>query len=97
MACAGAVTAQVLTAGAGMVGDLGGPVLKSVTGIPNSITDSVTGLTGPSSMAALAGNQSAFQGLASSSALTNTLGKVGTLPTSFQSSLMYSQEMPQVQ
>ena len=86
MACAGAVTAQVLTAGAGMVGDLGGPVLKSVTGIPNSITDSVTGLTGPSSMAALAGNQSAFQGLASSSALTNTLGKVGTLPTSFQSS-----------
>jgi len=109
MACAGAITANVLTAGAGMVGDVGGEVLKSTSGIANSITDATTGLTGPSSMAALAGNQSAFQGLAAPSALTNTLGKVGTLPTSFQSSftnmasglgdnvfsgdLMYSQEM----
>ena len=85
MACGGAITATVLTAGAGMVGDVGGEVLKSTSGITNNITDSVTGLTGDVSMASFTSNQAAFQGLSSSTALTNTLGKVGTLPTSLQS------------
>lgn len=85
MACGGAITATVLTAGAGMVGDIGGEVLKSTSGITNNITDSVTGLTGDVSMASFTSNQAAFQGLSSSTALTNTLGKVGTLPTSLQS------------
>ena len=84
MACGGAITATVLTAGAGMVGDIGGEVLKSTSGITNNITDSVTGLTGDVSMASFTSNQAAFQGLSSSTALTNTLGKVGTLPTSLQ-------------
>ena len=84
MACGGAITATVLTAGAGMVGAVGGNPLASVTGIPNSITDATTGLTGASSMAALTSNQAAFQSLAAPSALTSTLTKVGTLPTSFQ-------------
>ena len=73
MACAGAITANVLTAGAGMLGEIGGPVLKSVSGISNSITDSVTGLTGNVSMASFTSGQSAFQSLAAPSALTNTL------------------------
>ena len=84
MACGGAITATVLTAGAGMVGAVGGNPLASVTGIPNSITDATTGLTGASSMSALTSNQAAFQSLAAPSALTSTLTKVGTLPTSFQ-------------
>jgi len=87
MACIGAITATVLTAGAGMVGGIGGNPLSSVggLGIPNSITDSVTGLTGSVSMASFTGAQSAFQGLTSSTALTSTLGKIGSLPTSLQS------------
>jgi hypothetical protein len=87
MACGGAITATVLTAGAGMVGGIGGNPLSSVggLGIPNSITDSVTGLTGSVSMASFTGAQSAFQGLTSSTALTSTLGKIGSLPTSLQS------------
>ena len=84
MSCGGAITATVLTAGAGMVGDIGGNPLASTTGIPNSITDATTGLTGASSMAALTDNQAAFQSLAAPAALTSTLTKVGTLPTSFQ-------------
>ena len=84
MSCGGAITATVLTAGAGMVGDVGGNPLASTTGIPNSITDATTGLTGASSMAALTDNQAAFQSLAAPAALTSTLTKVGTLPTSFQ-------------
>jgi len=84
VACGGAITATVLTAGAGMVGAVGGNPLASVSGIPNSITDATTGLTGASSMAALTSNQAAFQSLAAPSALTSTLTKVGTLPTSFQ-------------
>jgi len=87
MACAGAVTAQVLTAGAGMVGDVGGQVLKSTSGITNSITDSVTGLTGNVSMAALTSNQAAFQGLSAPTALTSTISGVsglgGTMPQTF--------------
>jgi hypothetical protein len=85
MSCGGAITATVLTAGAGMVGDVGGEVLKSTSGITNNITDSVTGLTGDVSMASFTSNQAAFQGLSSSTALTNTLGKVGSLPTGLQS------------
>ena len=84
MACGGALTATVLTAGAGMVGNIGGNVLESASGITNNITDSVTGLTGDVSMASFTSNQAAFQSLSSSTALTNTLGKVGTLPTSLQ-------------
>ncbi len=89
MACGGAITATVLTAGAGMVGGIGGNPLSSVggLGIPNSITDSVTGLTGSVSMASFTGAQSAFQGLSSSTALTGTIGKVaalgGTMPQTF--------------
>ena len=79
MACAGAITANVLTAGAGMLGDVGGQVLKSTSGITNNITDSVTGLTGNVSMASFTSNQAAFQGLTSSTALTTTIGKVGAL------------------
>ena len=85
MSCGGALTATVLTAGAGMLGGIGGNPLASISGIPNSITDSVTGLTGSLSMASFTGAQSAFQGLSSSGALTSTLGKIGSLPTSFQS------------
>ena len=84
MACGGALTATVLTAGAGMVGNIGGNVLESASGITNNITDSVTGLTGDVSMASFTSNQAAFQSLSSSTALTNTLSKVGTLPTSLQ-------------
>ncbi len=87
MACAGAITANVLTAGAGMVGDVGGEVLKSTSGITNNITDSVTGLTGDVSMASFTSNQAAFQGLSSSTALTGTISKVsalgGTMPQTF--------------
>jgi len=87
MACGGAITATVLTAGAGMVGDVGGEVLKSTSGITNNITDSVTGLTGDVSMASFTSGQSAFQGLSSSTALTSTIGKVsalgGTMPQTF--------------
>ena len=87
MACGGAITATVLTAGAGMVGAVGGNPLASVSGIPNEITDATTGLTGASSMAAFTGNQAAFQSLSSSTALTNTIGKVsalgGTMPQTF--------------
>ena len=59
MACAGAVTANVLTAGAGMVGNVGGDVLKSTSGITNSIKDATTGLTGSVSMASFTSNQAA--------------------------------------
>ena len=87
MACAGAVTANVLTAGAGMVGNVGGDVLKSTSGITNSIKDATTGLTGSVSMASFTSNQAAFQGLSSSTALTSTIGKVsalgGTMPQTF--------------
>jgi len=87
VACGGAITATVLTAGAGMVGDVGGEVLKSTSGITNNITDSVTGLTGDVSMASFTGGQAAFQSLSSSTALTSTIGKVsalgGTMPQTF--------------
>ncbi len=87
MACAGAVTANVLTAGAGMVGDVGGEVLKSTSGITNQIKDATTGLTGDVSMASFTSNQAAFQGLAAPTALTSTISGVsglgGTMPQSF--------------
>ena len=86
MACAGAITANVLTAGAGMVGDIGGEVLTSTSGITNQIKDAATGLTGDVSMASFTGNQAAFQSLASPTALTNTLSKVATLSPALQSS-----------
>ncbi len=75
MACAGAITANVLTAGAGMVGDVGGQVLKSTSGITNSIKDATTGLTGSVSMASFTSNQAAFQSLAAPTALTGTSPK----------------------
>ena len=87
MACGGAITATILTAGAGMVGDIGGEVLKSTSGITNNITDSVTGLTGDVSMASFTSNQAAFQGLAAPTALTSTISGVsglsGTMPQTF--------------
>ena len=87
MACAGAVTANVLTAGAGMVGDVGGEVLKSTSGITNQIKDATTGLTGDVSMASFTSNQAAFQGLAAPTALTSTISGVsglgGTMPQTF--------------
>ena len=84
MACAGALTATVLTAGAGLAGSIGGNPLASISGAPISITDSVTGLTGASTMAAFTSNQAAFQSLSSSTALTNTLSNIGTLPAGLQ-------------
>jgi hypothetical protein len=87
MACAGAVTATVLTAGAGMAGDVGGEVLKSTSGITNQIKDATTGLTGDVSMASFTSNQAAFQGLAAPTALTSTISGVsglgGTMPQTF--------------
>ena len=84
MACGGALTATVLTAGAGMVGNVGGDVLKSVSGVTNNITDSITGLTGDVSMASFTSNQAAFQALSAPTALTNTLSNIGTLPSGLQ-------------
>jgi hypothetical protein len=70
-----------------MVGDIGGQVLKSTSGITNSITDAATGLTGSVSMASFTSNQAAFQSLAAPSALTGTISKVaalgGTMPQTF--------------
>lgn len=87
MACGGAITATVLTAGAGMVGDVGGEVLKSTSGITNQIKDATTGLTGDVSMASFTSNQAAFQGLAAPTALTSTISGVsglgGTMPQTF--------------
>lgn len=84
MACGGALTATVLTAGAGMVGNVGGDVLKSVSGVTNNITDSITGLTGDVSMASFTSNQAAFQALSAPTALTNTLSNISTLPAGLQ-------------
>ena len=84
MACGGALTATVLTAGAGMVGNVGGDVLKSVSGVTNNITDSITGLTGDVSMASFTSNQAAFQALSAPTALTNTLSNISTLPSGLQ-------------
>ena len=84
MSCGGSVTGSVLTAGAGMVAEIGGNPIESTTGVPNNITDSVTGLTGDSSMAALTTNQAAFQNLSAPTKLTGTLTKVSTLPASYQ-------------
>jgi len=84
MSCGGSVTGAVLTAGAGMVAEIGGNPIESTTGVPNNITDSVTGLTGDSSMAALTTNQAAFQSLSAPTKLTGTLTKVSTLPASYQ-------------
>ena len=87
MACAGAITATVLTAGAGLAGGIGGNPLASISGAPINISDAATGLTGASTMAAFTSNQSAFQALASPSALTSTISGVaglgGTMPQTF--------------
>jgi hypothetical protein len=87
MACAGAITATVLTAGAGLAGGIGGNPLASISGAPLSITDSVTGLAGAPTMAAFTSNQAAFSALASPTALTGTISKVsalgGTMPQTF--------------
>lgn len=84
MSCGGSVTGSVLTAGAGMVAEVGGNPIESTTGVPNNITDSETGLTGDSSMAALTTNQAAYQSKTAPTKLTGTLTKVSTLPASYQ-------------
>ena len=87
MACAGAITATVLTAGAGLAGGIGGNPLASITGAPLSITDSVTGLTGAPTLAGMTSITSAVQGLPNMSALTSTVGGItGGLPAGLQSS-----------
>ena len=87
MACGGAITATVLTAGAGLAGSIGGNPLESISGAPLDITDSVTGLTGAPTMAAFTSNQASFQALASPTALTSTISGVsglgGTMPQTF--------------
>ena len=87
MACAGAITATVLTAGAGLAGGIGGNPLASISGAPLSITDSVTGLTGAPTLAGMTSITSAVQGLPNMSALTSTVsGITGGLPAGLQSS-----------
>ena len=87
MACAGAITATVLTAGAGLAGSIGGNPLESISGAPLNITDATTGLAGSPTMAAFTTNQANFQALAGPSALTNTISGVaslgGTMPQTF--------------
>ena len=84
MSCGGSITGPVLTAGAGMVAEVGGNPIESTTGVPNNITDPETGLTGDSSMAALTTNQAEYQSLSAPTKLTGTLTKVSTLPASYQ-------------
>jgi hypothetical protein len=84
MSCGGSITGPVLTASAGMVGEVGGNPIESTTGVPNNITDTKTGLTGDSSMAALTTNQAAYQSKTAPAKLTGTLTKVATLPASYQ-------------
>ena len=87
MACGGAITATVLTAGAGLAGGIGGNPLASITGAPLSITDSVTGLAGAPTLAGMTSITSAVQGLPNMSALTSTVGGItGGLPAGLQSS-----------
>ena len=87
MACGGAITATVLTAGAGLAGGIGGNPLASISGAPLSITDSVTGLTGAPTLAGMTSITSAVQGLPNMSALTSTVsGITGGLPAGLQSS-----------
>ena len=87
MACAGAITATVLTAGAGLAGGIGGNPLASISGAPLSITDGVTGLTGAPTLAGMTSITSAVQGLPNMSALTSTVGGItGGLPAGLQSS-----------
>ena len=87
MACGGAITATVLTAGAGLAGNIGGNPLESISGAPLNITDATTGLAGSPTMAAFTSNQAAFQGLAAPTALTSTISGVsglgGTMPQTF--------------
>ena len=87
MACAGAITATVLTAGAGLAGGIGGNPLASISGIPNSITDSVTGLTSSVNMSTMTSLTSSVSSLPNMSALTSTVsGITGGLPAGLQSS-----------
>ena len=87
MACGGAITATVLTAGAGLAGGIGGNPLESISGAPLNITDGVTGLAGSPTMAGLTSVQSAVQGLPNMAAVTNTVsGITGGLPAGLQSS-----------
>lgn len=87
MACGGAITATVLTAGAGLAGSVGGNPLESISGAPLNITDATTGLAGSPTMAAFTSNQASFQALASPTALTSTISGVsglgGTMPQTF--------------
>ena len=76
MACGGAITATVLTAGAGLAGSVGGNPLESISGAPLNITDATTGLAGSPTMAAFTSNQASFQALASPTALTSTISGV---------------------
>ena len=87
MACAGAITATILTAGAGLAGGIGGNPLASISGIPNSITDSVTGLTSSVNMSTMTSLTSSISSLPNMSAITSTVsGITGGLPAGLQSS-----------
>jgi len=87
MACAGAITSTVLTAGAGLAGGIGGNPLASISGIPNSITDSVTGLTSSVNMSTMTSLTSSISSLPNMSALTSTVSNItGGLPAGLQSS-----------
>ena len=87
MACGGAITATVLTAGAGLAGNVGGNPLESISGAPLNITDATTGLSGSPTMAGLTSVQSAVQGLPNMAAVTNTVsGITSSLPASYQQS-----------
>ena len=69
MACAGAITATVLTAGAGLAGGIGGNPLASISGAPLNITDSCHRTYRCSNNGSFTSNQSAFQALASPSCI----------------------------
>jgi hypothetical protein len=87
MACGGAITATVLTAGAGLAGNVGGNPLESISGAPLNITDATTGLSGSPTMAGLTSVQSAVQSLPNMAAVTNTVsGITSSLPASYQQS-----------
>ena len=87
MACGGAITATVLTAGAGLAGNVGGNPLESISGAPLNITDATTGLAGSPTMAGLTNVQSAVQSLPNMAAVTSTVsGITSSLPASYQQS-----------
>jgi len=87
MACGGAITATVLTAGAGLAGNVGGNPLESTSGAPLNVTDPQTGLSGAPTMAGMTSATSDVQGLPNMTAVTNTVSNItSNLPASYQQS-----------